>query len=177
MAFNNINTPMRQVILSQFEEVIADEDPFAHIEMAETQINNMRMTRTSYVDRASATGCEIPSDSDLRNYLISLEVLGINEQADIAAIRSVFQHMIYEIRTADVGFTGGAEEGQEQELDILMRHQLEVDIKAAFENIQEFRSKYEVDKFIREEWKKETGEDPDMAIEIQEEENKGGYRF
>ncbi len=34
--FNNINTPMRQVILSQFEDVIVDEDPFAHIEMAET---------------------------------------------------------------------------------------------------------------------------------------------
>jgi hypothetical protein len=36
LAFNNINTPMRQVILSQFEDVIVDEDPFAHIEMAET---------------------------------------------------------------------------------------------------------------------------------------------
>ena len=32
-AFGNINTPSRQVILSQFEDVIVDEDPFAHIEM------------------------------------------------------------------------------------------------------------------------------------------------
>lgn len=87
--------------------------------------------------------------------------------------------MIYEIRTADVGLsTGGAgKEGDEQELDILMRHQLEVDIRAAYQNITEFRSKFEVDKFIRSQWKEETGEDPDMAIDIQEEEHKGGYHF
>ena len=83
LAFNNINSPMRQVILSQFEDVITDEDPFAHIEMAETQINNLNLTRSSYVDRASYTGCLVPSDLELRNYLISLEILGIDERADI----------------------------------------------------------------------------------------------
>lgn len=56
-----------------------------------------------------------------------------------------------------------------------MRHQLEVDIKAAFKNIQEFRAKYETDKYLRAEWRRETGEDIDIAIEI--EENRGGYRM
>lgn len=36
IAFSSINTPSRQVILSQFEDVIVDEDPFAHIEMCES---------------------------------------------------------------------------------------------------------------------------------------------
>ena len=56
-----------------------------------------------------------------------------------------------------------------------MRHQLEVDIKAAFQNIQEFRAKFETDKYLRDQWRKETGEDLDMAIDIKEE--RGGYRM
>ena len=30
---SQLNVPTRQVILDQFEDVIVDEDPFAHIEM------------------------------------------------------------------------------------------------------------------------------------------------
>lgn len=74
----------------------------------------MRATRTSYLERASKTGSFVPSDIELRDYLISLEILGIDERADINAIRHVFQQMIFEIRNADVGInTGGAEEGEE----------------------------------------------------------------
>lgn len=143
--------------------------------MCESQINNMRNTRISYIERASTTGTGIPSDNELRNYLISLEVLGIDEQADITTIRQVFQQMVQEVRTANVGLTGVSEGGGDQELDILMRHQLEVDIKAAFQNIQEFRAKFETDKYLRDQWRRETGEDLDIAIDI--EENRGGYRM
>ena len=55
-----------------------------------------------------------------------------------------------------------------------MRHQLEIDIRAAFSNVQEFRAKFETDKHLREAWRQETGENLDMAIEIEE---TGGYRF
>lgn len=90
IAFGSINTPSRQVILSQFEDVIVDEDPFAHIEMNESQLNNLRNTRMSYMDRASSMATGIPSDIELHHYLISLEVLGIDETADITTIRQVF---------------------------------------------------------------------------------------
>lgn len=53
----------------------------------ENQINNMRMTRNSYIERGTRTGALVPSDVELRNYLISLEVLGISEEADIDTIR------------------------------------------------------------------------------------------
>ena len=55
-----------------------------------------------------------------------------------------------------------------------MRHQLEVDIKAAFQNIQEFRAKFETDKYLRAQWRQDTGQDLDIAIDIQDE---GGYRM
>ena len=103
IAFSSINTPSRQVILSQFEDVIVDEDPFAHIEMNESQLNNLRNTRMSYMDRASSIGTGIPSDIELHHYLISLEVLGIDETADITTIRQVFHQMVKEVRTANVG--------------------------------------------------------------------------
>lgn len=54
----------------------------------------MRNTRISYIERASNSGTGIPSDNELRHYLISLEVLGIDEQADITTIRQVFQQMV-----------------------------------------------------------------------------------
>ena len=109
IAFSSINTPSRQVILSQFEDVIVDEDPFAHIEMNESQLNNLRNTRMSYMDRASTIGTGIPSDIELHHYMISLEVLGIDETADITTIRQVFHQMVQEVRTANVGLGSTAE--------------------------------------------------------------------
>lgn len=109
IAFSNINTPSRQVILSQFEDVIVDEDPFAHIEMNESQLNNLRNTRNTYMDRASTIGTGIPSEIELHHYMISLEVLGIDETADITTIKQVFHQMIHEVRTANVGLGSTAE--------------------------------------------------------------------
>jgi hypothetical protein len=101
--------------------------------MCQSQIENMRTSRTSYNERASRTGQQAPNDIELRNYLISLEVLGIDEAADSETITRAFEEMIDEVRNGDIGAnTGGSGEGGQQELDILMRHQLEVDIKAAY---------------------------------------------
>jgi hypothetical protein len=60
-------------------------------------------------------------------------MLGIDEQADSDTICKAFEDMIDEVRNGDIGAnTGGEGEGGQQELDILMRHQLEVDIKSAY---------------------------------------------
>jgi len=44
----------------------------------------------SYLERASTIGTGIPTDIELHHYMISLEVLGIDETADITTIRQVF---------------------------------------------------------------------------------------
>jgi hypothetical protein len=133
--------------------------------MCQSQIENMRTSRTSYNERASRTGQQAPNDIELRNYLISLEVLGIDEAADSETITRAFEEMIDEVRNGDIGAnTGGSGEGGQQELDILMRHQLEVDIKAAYQTILDFRQRFDTDKMLREQWMKETGEE--LAIDI-----------
>jgi hypothetical protein len=58
--------------------------------MNESQLNNIRNTRMSYMERASEMGAGVPSDMELHHYMISLEVLGIDEQADITTIRQIF---------------------------------------------------------------------------------------
>ena len=58
--------------------------------MCENSVNIMRNSRMSYLERASQTGSIVPSDSELRNYLISLEILGIDERADINVIKHVY---------------------------------------------------------------------------------------
>jgi hypothetical protein len=68
--------------------VIVDEDPFAHIEMSQERKESMNHTSSMYQARASLVpGTRVPSDAELHNYMISLEVLGVNEAADIIAIR------------------------------------------------------------------------------------------
>ena len=65
--------------------------------------------------------------------MLSLEVLGIEEAGDAETIRQAFEDMIDEVRNGDIGAnTGSSGDGRQQELDILMRHQLEVDIKSAY---------------------------------------------
>jgi len=69
--------------------------------------------------------------------MMSMELLGIDETADIVTIKTAYNQMLKEIRQGKIDSdTGGAGEGGEQELDILMRYQLEVDLKYAFQNIQ-----------------------------------------
>ena len=73
------------------------------------------------MERASEMGAGVPSDMELHHYMISLEVLGIDEQADITTIRQIFHQMIQEVRTQNLGLGANSDEGS-QELEILMRH-------------------------------------------------------
>ena len=55
----------------------------------------------------------------------------------------------------------------EQELEIVLRHQYETDLNSALESIKAFRTKHEVDKSIKMQWLKDNGyQDDEENLDI-----------
>lgn len=55
--------------------------------MTEARVSDFRKSRNTYQTRASQSGAPVPTDKELTSYMISLDVLGMNEEADIETIR------------------------------------------------------------------------------------------
>jgi hypothetical protein len=110
--------------------VIADEDPFGHLDLFTSEHSNLKLSNVmeQSLMRTSACGDENgPSEAELRNYVICLEILGVDERADIETIQEIHQHQIKELQGQRVNLaTSQVEQAEdttnEQELEIVLRH-------------------------------------------------------